>query len=320
MQLDIGYREKDKYFIYELIEYDGIIGWRLHRHRSSIEKQKFKCKSMHKGYPVISLEGLFSFYDYGSIDISEMDTSNVMTMYEMFRNSELRNINLEGLNTSHVKNMFMMFSECSKLQSVTFGDNNVSNVETIKSMFNGCKILKSVDMQHLNFEKLSNISCLFYDCWGIKEIKLPKYKIKNLLYTYSMFRNCEKLEKLDISCLCMENVTDASYMFYNCYRLSNIKMGDNFRFSEDTQLDRIANNCYALKSFQLRGIKSADVKGLLSNCNNLDILVVSSMEMAEGFKFHYNFNIVRLNKFNIDSVIAKYKLLGNRRICICTDT
>ena len=71
-----------------------------------------------------------------TIDIFNIDTSNVTSMSSMFNGcSSLTSVNLTKFNTSNVTNMYYMFSKCSSLTSLDLSNFNTSNVTSMDSMF-----------------------------------------------------------------------------------------------------------------------------------------------------------------------------------------
>ncbi len=77
-----------------------------------------------------------------SIDLSNFDTKNVISMHSMFRGcSSLKKLDLTNFDTSSVRSMFEMFYDCSNLEKILVSDKWIINEGTnITYMFNGCKI------------------------------------------------------------------------------------------------------------------------------------------------------------------------------------
>ena len=81
--MQLGHTFQDDCFEYTLIEEQGVVGWQL-KYLKGVTN--FKCKAVEQGYPVISLQSTFEFCIEYTIDLSEMDTSNVINMSYMFQN------------------------------------------------------------------------------------------------------------------------------------------------------------------------------------------------------------------------------------------
>lgn len=96
-----------------------------------------------------------SLFSYGwilqSIDLSNIDTSNVVDMSYMFSNLEyLTEVNLSGVDTSNVINMRGMFEGCQRLGSLDVSGFNMSNVQDVDYMFYSCYSLEELDLSSWN--------------------------------------------------------------------------------------------------------------------------------------------------------------------------
>ena len=90
------------------------------------------------------------FYDKSKIkkiDLKMLDTSNVTSMNEIFRNCRgLTNLDLTPLNTSNVTDMSEMFFLCSGLIRLDLTPLDTSNVTDMYEMFRGSSGLTSLDL------------------------------------------------------------------------------------------------------------------------------------------------------------------------------
>ena len=70
-----------------------------------------------------------------TVDLSNLDTSNITSLYGMFENCEsLTSVNLSNFNTSKVTDMRYMFYRCAKLSSLDVSSFNTSKVTTMSFM------------------------------------------------------------------------------------------------------------------------------------------------------------------------------------------
>jgi surface protein len=118
----------------------------------------------------------------------------------LFKNyASIISINLSQFDTSDITDMSEMFSGCSNLESIYFGDSfNTSNVKKMDYMFNGC-----TQLIYLN---------------------LSRFDIRNVVSLEGMFLNDESLLSLDLSSFNTNLVTNMKKMFYNCPSLLYINM------------------------------------------------------------------------------------------------
>lgn len=117
----------------------------------------------------------FKVNNYTTLDLSNFDTSKVITMNNMFANaSNITEINLTGkFKTDNVTNMQNMFRYCS----------NISNI----------------DLSNFNTSKVTTMQWMFYSCVGLTELDLSNFDTSNVTNNANMFYGCSKLEKLIIN-------------------------------------------------------------------------------------------------------------------------
>lgn len=72
--------------------------------------------------------GMFNGLDLAQLDFSEIDTSNIVDMSEMFDSCKLGETFTPIFNTSNVKTMRMMFMDCEKTEEMDLSHFDVSKV------------------------------------------------------------------------------------------------------------------------------------------------------------------------------------------------
>ena len=96
------------------------------------------------------------------------------------------------LNTSEVKDMSGMFSDCSGLTSLDLSHFNTQNVTDMRAMFLYCSGLTSLDVSHFNTQNVTDMRAMFYECSALATIssntawQCPQSK--------EMFAGCTKLK------------------------------------------------------------------------------------------------------------------------------
>ena len=116
--------------------------------------------------------------------------------YLFERYSSLQKLDLSGLDTSKVTNMFCVFGGCENLAELDVSGLDTSKVTDMSGMFSGCRNLTELDVSGLDTSKVTDMS--------------------------GMFSGCRNLTELDVSGFDTSKVTDMSYMFYGMSTLSNI--------------------------------------------------------------------------------------------------
>lgn len=127
-------------------------------------------------------------------DISECSDSSIVTWYDsasktqywysitgtiilnenssgMFSGrSSLTNISLKNIDASNVTTLYQFFYNCSKLQTIEFGEWNTENVTNMSYLFSGCSLLKSLDLSSFNTNKVTTMSYMFSACKTLETV------------------------------------------------------------------------------------------------------------------------------------------------------
>ena len=129
---------------------------------------------------------------------------------------------LEYLNTSEVKNMSHMFSDCKALTSLDLKNFNTRNVTNMSGMFLRCAALTSLDLKHFNTQKVTDMSGMFEDCSALTSLNLQNFDTQYVTDMGAMFYGCEALTSLNLQNFDTQYVTDMGGMFYGCEALTTI--------------------------------------------------------------------------------------------------
>ena len=155
--------------------------------------------------------------------VENLNTSEVKNMGGMFSNcSGLTSLDLSHFSTQNVINMSGMFSGCSGLTSLDVSHFNTQNVTDMQSMFSNCKALTSLDVSHFNTQNVTDMSWMFYGCSGLPSLDVSHFNTQNVTDMQSMFSGCSVLTSLDVSHFNTQNVTDMREMFSGCSALTTI--------------------------------------------------------------------------------------------------
>ena len=152
---------------------------------------------------IFNMSSMFEETKITQIDLSSFNTSNVITMENMFSNCQnLTNLDLSGFNTENVTNMSSMFSNCKNLKSIDISTFNTKNVTNMESMFIQCKSLTTLDLSSFNTASLTHLPYMFCDCQNLRTIFVDKdnwlidsniCNIWNGGHVAGMFYGCESL-------------------------------------------------------------------------------------------------------------------------------
>lgn len=171
------------------------------------------------------------FYECDSLtnlDLSSLDTSNVIYMGEMFDScTSLTSLNLSNFNTSNVTDMYCMFNNCYKLTNLDLSNFNTSNVEDMNTMFHECSSLISLDLSNFDTSNVSDMSYMFNSCYKLTSLNVSNFNTSNIKNMERMFTFCILLTELNLSSFDMGRVTNVNNMLYECQNLTNLQFGYN---------------------------------------------------------------------------------------------
>lgn len=256
-------------------------GWRV----SLIDKNSTSpvttklCTSINDK-PIVSTNAMFAHSKTESIDLSSLDTSNVVDMGDMFSY-------LENVSQLDVRNL------------------NTQNTKLFYEMFYNSKLIEELDVSGFDTSNGINFSYMFYGTNSIHELDLSNFNTSNATHMNSMFSN-SGLTSLDISYFDTSNVVDYSYIFEKL-QMENLNM-DNFvyngrRFFDNTKIINISaknikfktNPQYGLFGFgDIVNLKTIDV-------SNWDVSQISAMDGIFGKATSLE-EIVGLDTWDLSSI------------------
>ena len=145
-----------------------------------------------------------SFIDLTDIDVSELDDLSYI-----FYRLNIEVVDISGWDTSNVKFMKGIFSNCTKLKKIIGIENlDVSKLENANFMFYQCEKLVELDLTNWNPMLLQRASYMFYNCSNLKIIKnIENWQLPNIKDVRSMFSGCTKLD-VDLSNWNLTNIKD----------------------------------------------------------------------------------------------------------------
>ena len=221
----------------------------------------------------------------------------------------VKKINFNNLfDTSHVTNMYRMFSECESLEELDVSGFDTGSVEDMGHMFGGCKNLKNLDVSGFNTSSAEDMGAMFIDCENLKSLDVSGFDTGSVKYMWAMFRSCKNLKSLDVSgfdtgsvegmqlmfsgCEALSeldvsgfdtrNVIDMGHMFYDCKNLEKLDVGE-FNTSRVTDMKSMFSGCKKLKSLDVSNFNTkcvANMEGMFYDCKNLEKLDVGEFNTS----------------------------------------
>ena len=150
-----------------------------------------------------------------SLDMAGMDTSKVKNMFGMFYLSALPNLDLTQLNTSSVTNMNSMFKQMSRISSLNFASFDTSNVTDFGEMFHGIVIgSRTLDVRSFNTSKATAMWMMFDGTNLIGNLDLSNFDTSHVGDMSNMFSNSVFLNSVNVSSFNTSAVVNMQGMFY----------------------------------------------------------------------------------------------------------
>ena len=175
-------------------------------------------------------------------------------------------IDLNGFNTSKVKDMSFMFSEDYRLVSADFSGLNTSYVTTMKGMFSHCHDIKHI--KGIQTNRTTDMTGMFYECRKLTDPGIQNFDTSNVTLMGRMFYDCSSLKELDLSRWNTAGVINTSYMFYHCRELIRLDLR-NFNTSKITDMQNMFAECQNLKQITMNTVIDANVRteGIFGDCH-----------------------------------------------------
>ncbi|MBC1925473.1 BspA family leucine-rich repeat surface protein [Listeria innocua] len=158
---------------------------------------------------VTSMLSMFANSAATSLDVSNWDTSNVTDMSYMFANSVATSLDVSNFDTSNVTNMTYMFRS-SAAPSLDVSNFDTSKVTNMANMF-AYSATTSLDMSNFDTSNVTNMSAMFVYS-AATSLDVSNFDTSNVTNMTNMF-NGSAATNLDVSNFDTSKVTDMSYMF-----------------------------------------------------------------------------------------------------------
>ena len=295
----------------------GVVAW------TEADETIMKVSTQIKGVKVQAAKHSTSMFEEKSkiqtIDLTNLDTVNVTSMFSMFMNcSGLTNLNMSSFDTSNVTSMTQMFFGCSNLISLDVSAFDTAKVTNMDYMFLYCGSLTSLDVSAFDTSKVKNMRSMFDSCSNLTNLNLSSFDTSQVTDMSSMFKNCSRLTNLDLLSFDTAKVTSMSVMFYGCRGLVSLDVS-SFDTRNVTNMNNMFSSCDDLKSLDLSSFDTANVTTMgymFYGCYDLKNLDLSSFDTSNrtnmGSMF-YNCNVTSLTTGPNFQFVGNYALSGTWR-------
>ncbi|MCQ2816623.1 MAG: BspA family leucine-rich repeat surface protein [archaeon] len=232
----------------------------------------------------------FMFSNCGSLvslDLSNLDTSQVEDMQSAFYNCEnLTELNLKGIDTYKVKNFESTF-EGTGLREIDLSSFKFDNATTMFNMFANNMNITEIDLNPLNFKtsNLTNISALFKCCRNLRKINnLQKMDTSRLILMDYFCYGCSNLKEIDVSGFKTSKVINMCNSFAECSVLENLDVkGFDTILVQDMFM--LFSACHKLKKLELKNwdtFKVKNTKRMFWCCGDLEEVDISGFDLSNS--------------------------------------
>ena len=270
-----------------------------------------------------STAGLFSnLTNVTSIDLSNMDTSGMTSMKDMFRkDTSLTNITFgDNFNTANVTSMNGVFWDCNSLTSIDLSNFNTSNVTDINNMFAECSSLTALDLSNFDTSNVTSMGNpgnfgyggMFRNCKSLTSLDLSSFDTSKVKQMSDMFRGCSNLTNLNLSNFNTSSATSMADMFGECSKLTSLDLS-SFDTSKVTNMQDMFHKCSLLTSLNLSGFNTSsvtDINNMFAECSSLTALDLTNFDtskvtnMGNMFRSCSSLTSLDLSSFNTSNVTS----------------
>ena len=220
-----------------------------------------------------SFENMFNgLINLIEIDLSDLDTSKVLSMKSMFKDCEsLKKINFGNIITSSVENMESFLHNCKQLTSIDLSKFETSSVINMKSMFSNCETITSIDASSFNTSKVQIMEDLFAYCSHLVLVNVSSFDTSNVQNMKGMFFFCYNLKYLDVKNFKFSSITIMWYMFYYCVSLIYLNLKNTIITNKNSELlldtfTGILNSKFCIEDLETKTFLINDV---VANCSDI---------------------------------------------------
>lgn len=235
-----------------------------------------------------SCYSMFAYIPVYKLDFSEIDTSQIVDMEEMFYGAILDDDFNPNFDTSSVKTMSKMFMNCEEVFIMDLSHFDVSKVKDFSNMFNGCTDLNFINLDEWNTRNAEDFGSMFFKCCNLRRIDLSHLNtcnVKNMCY---MFNCCKSLEYINLSGWDFSQVDNMVAFFEGCSVLTDLIITTKKNSTKSlTYAYEMFNGCESLATINLAWLdlsKVSSVSNMFECCTVLEELDLSKVN-AKAIKY-----------------------------------
>lgn len=235
-----------------------------------------------------------------SIESATIGVNGITSTKNMFKNcTNLKSINLSGLDTSKVTDMSGMFDSCVSLAKADVSGFDTSKVTNMANMFDSCSLL-SPDVSGFDTSKVTNMDRMFASCKALN-LDVSGFDTSNVTnMSFMLYGN--DYTAVDVSNFVTNKVTDMSYMFGFDRKLKKLDLS-NFDTSNVTNMESMFYESSSLEELDLSEFdtsKVINVGEMFRGCESLTKLDMSNCDFSK-LDFSYDVGMEDIDTFGLNS-------------------
>ncbi|EIL5477553.1 BspA family leucine-rich repeat surface protein [Listeria monocytogenes] len=284
----------------------GVTSFEMAFYSSGIEKVIIRDNDYPTAPSLLTTEGMFyNATKLTELDVSGLDTSAVTNMYNMFnRCRALEELDVSHFDTSSVTNMTNMFQNTFLIRELDVSNWDTSSVTTMQSMFDECNSLEILDVSNWETSSVTNMLSMFRYCTSLKELAVSNWETSSVTTMGVQFAYCTSLKELDISNFDTSSVTYMYAMFVGSAGLEELDVS-NFDTSSVTNMQAMFENCTGLGELDVSNFDTSSVttmQAMFDGCTSLEELDLSNFDTSSVTTMAYMFrNCTALKSLYLDN-------------------
>lgn len=226
--------------------------------------------------------------DVEKIDMDGINTSRVKNMSGMFFSAKnlYKEINLANFDTSNVENMSRMFGTfgvktMENLAPIDFSKFNTSKVKNMEEMFS-YSFLPSLDIRNFDTSNVENMERMFDNLEYIRDLDLSGWNVKKVNNVQGIFSRLNKIQSLNLSGWQMDSVTNMQFMFSGLADLTSLNL-TGFTTKNVTNMAYMFTGVSKLADLNLSSFdtsKVTNMHGMFNNMGSLNNINLSSFNTS----------------------------------------
>ena len=241
--------------------------------------------------------------DVEKIDMDGINTSRVKNMSGMFFSAKnlYKEINLANFDTSNVENMSRMFGTfgmktMENLVPIDFSKFNTSKVKNMEEMFS-YSFLPSLDIRNFDTSNVENMERMFDNLEYIRDLDLSGWNVKKVNNVQGIFSRLNKIQSLNLSGWQMDSVTNMQFMFSGLADLTSLNL-TGFTTKNVTNMAYMFTGVSKLADLNLSSFdtsKVTNMHGMFNNMGSLNNINLSSFNTSNVTDMSEMFSMTIVN-------------------------